>query len=133
VDRARTREAFGGPLADQGVVREWVARSRLEIERSRLLVLKAAWLMDTQGNAAARSEVAAIKVDAMETAHQVVNRAIQVHGAAGISNDTVLARLHAITRSLQIADGPNEVHLRTMGRLELKKYKTTSPAAKASA
>jgi acyl-CoA dehydrogenase len=132
-ERALSREAFGGPLADQGVVREWVARSRLEIERSRLLVLKAAWLMDTQGNAAARSEVAAIKVDAMETAHQVVNRAIQVHGAAGISNDTVLARLHAITRSLQIADGPNEVHLRTMGRLELKKYKTTSPAAKASA
>nr|WP_281285870.1 acyl-CoA dehydrogenase family protein [Nocardioides humi] len=126
--RAESRVAFGGPLADRGVVREWIARSRIEIERSRLLVLKAAWLMDTAGNAAARSEVAAIKVDAMETAHRVVDRAIQVHGAAGISDDTVLSRLYAITRALQIADGPNEVHLRTIGRLELSRRREADAA-----
>lgn len=120
--RAVTREAFGGPLARRGVVREWIARSRMEIDQIRLLTLKAAWLMDTAGNAAARSEVAAIKVAAMETAHAVVNRAVQVHGAAGVSDDTVLARLFAITRALQIADGPNEVHLRTIARLELAPY-----------
>ena len=120
--RAVRREAFGGPLADRGVVREWIARSRVEIDQIRLLVLKSAWLMDTRGNASARSEVAAIKVAAMEVAHNVVDRAVQVHGAAGVSNDTVLARLYAITRALQIADGPNEVHLRTIARLEMKKY-----------
>ena len=111
--RARAREAFGGPLAEQGVVREWIARSRMEIDQIRLLILKAAWLMDTRGNAAARTEVAAIKVAAMEVAHRVVDRAVQTYGAAGVSDDTVLARLFAITRALQIADGPNEVHLRT--------------------
>ena len=122
-ERATTRIAFGGPLSDQGVVREWIARSRIEIDQINLLVMKASWLMDTQGNAAARSEVAAIKVAAMEVAHHVVDRAVQTYGAAGVSNDTVLARLHAITRALQIADGPNEVHLRTVARLEVKKYK----------
>jgi acyl-CoA dehydrogenase len=121
--RALTREAFGGPLAQRGVVREWIARSRMEIDQIRLLTFKAAWLMDTRGNAAARSEVAAIKVAAMETAHQVVNRAVQTFGAAGVSDDTVLARLFAITRALQIADGPNEVHLRTIARLELERYR----------
>jgi len=121
--RALTREAFGGPLAQRRVVREWIARSRMEIDQIRLLTFKAAWLMDTRGNAAARSEVAAIKVAAMETAHQVVNRAVQTFGAAGVSDDTVLARLFAITRALQIADGPNEVHLRTIARLELERYR----------
>jgi acyl-CoA dehydrogenase len=120
--RALTREAFGGPLAERGVVREWIARSRMEIDQIRLLVLKAAWLMDTRGNAAARSEVATIKVAAMETAHRVVDRAVQTFGAAGVSDDTVLARLFAITRALQIADGPNEVHLRTIARLELQRH-----------
>jgi acyl-CoA dehydrogenase len=120
--RAVSREAFGEPLARRGVVREWIARSRMEIDQIRLLTLKASWLMDTAGNAAARSEVAAIKVAAMETAHRVVDRAVQVHGAAGVSADTVLARLYAITRALQIADGPNEVHLRTIARLELAAY-----------
>ncbi|MCF8571914.1 acyl-CoA dehydrogenase family protein [Gordonia sp. HY002] len=122
-ERAASRIAFGGPLSDQGVVREWIARSRIEIDQINLLVMKASWLMDTQGNAAARSEVAAIKVAAMEVAHHVVDRAVQTFGAAGVSNDTVLARLYAITRALQIADGPNEVHLRTVARLEVKKYK----------
>jgi acyl-CoA dehydrogenase len=121
--RALAREAFGGPLADQGVVREWIARSRIEIEQLRLLVLKSAWLMDTVGNKAARMEVAAIKVAALDVAHRVVDRAVQLHGAAGVSDDTVLARLFAITRALRIADGPDEVHLRTVARLELDKYR----------
>ncbi|MGW4914460.1 acyl-CoA dehydrogenase family protein [Streptomyces sp. NPDC004270] len=120
--RALTRSAFGGPLAEQGVVREWIARSRIEIEQLRLLVLKSAWLMDTSGNAAARTEVAAIKVAALEVAHRVVDRAVQAHGAAGVSDDTVLARLYAITRALRIADGPDEVHLRTVARRELARY-----------
>ncbi|MFI6362418.1 acyl-CoA dehydrogenase family protein [Nocardia sp. NPDC050630] len=121
--RSLERIAFGGPLADRGVIREWIARSRIEIDQIRLLVLKSAWLIDNYGNAAARSEVAAIKVSAMEVAHTVVDRAVQTYGAAGVSDDTVLARLYAITRALQIADGPNEVHLRTIARLELKKHK----------
>ncbi|MGW3126330.1 acyl-CoA dehydrogenase family protein [Streptomyces sp. NPDC001076] len=120
--RALSRTAFGGPLAEQGVVREWIARSRIEIEQLRLLVLKSAWLMDTSGNAAARTEVAAIKVAALEVAHRVVDRAVQAHGAAGVSDDTVLARLYAITRALRIADGPDEVHLRTVARRELARY-----------
>jgi acyl-CoA dehydrogenase len=121
-ERAVAREAFGEPLARRGVVREWIARSRMEIDQIRLLTLKAAWLMDTSGNAAARSEVAAIKVAAMETAHAVVNRAVQTFGAAGVSDDTILSRLFAITRALQIADGPTEVHLRTIARIELEPY-----------
>jgi acyl-CoA dehydrogenase len=121
--RATTRVAFGEPLARRGVVGEWIARSRLEIDQIRLLTFKAAWLMDTRGNAAARSEVAAIKVAAMETAHMVVNRAVQTFGAAGVSDDTVLSRLFSITRALQIADGPTEVHLRTIARIELQAYK----------
>ncbi|WP_328843882.1 acyl-CoA dehydrogenase family protein [Streptomyces sp. NBC_00258] len=121
--RTLTRTAFGGALAEQGVVREWIARSRIEIEQLRLLVLKSAWLMDTSGNAAARTEVAAIKVAALEVAHRVVDRAVQAHGAAGVSDDTVLARLFAITRALKIADGPDEVHLRTVARRELTKYR----------
>ena len=121
-ERSLSRVAFGGPLAAQGVVREWIARSRIEIEQLRLLVLKSAWLMDTVGNQAARLEVAAIKVAALEVAHRVVDRAVQAHGAAGVSDDTVLARLFSITRALKIADGPDEVHLRTVARLELAKY-----------
>lgn len=126
--RAQARVAFGGPIAEQGVVREWVARSRMEIDQIRLYTLKAAWLMDTQGNAAARTEVAAIKVAAMETAHKVVDRAVQTWGGAGVNDDTVLSRLYALTRALQIADGPNEVHLRTIGRRELKQYAHLRPA-----
>jgi len=120
--RARSRVAFGGPLAEQGVVREWIGRSRMEIDQIRLYTFKAAWLMDTHGNAAARTEAAAIKVAAMEVAHAVVNRAVETWGAAGVSDDTVLARLFSITRALQIADGPTEVHLRSIALQELKKY-----------
>jgi acyl-CoA dehydrogenase len=126
--RVLARTAFGGPLSDQGVVREWIARSRIEIDQIRLLVLKSAWLMDTIGNSAARMEVAAIKVAALDVAHRVVSRAVQAHGAAGVSDDTVLARLFAITRALQIADGPDEVHLRTVARQELRRYDATSGA-----
>ncbi len=125
-ERTLSRVAFGGPLADQGVVREWIARSRIEIEQLRLLVFKSAWLMDTVGNAAARMEVAAIKVAALDVAHRVVDRAVQAHGAAGVSDDTVLARLFSITRALRIADGPDEVHLRTVARQELAKHKEKS-------
>ncbi|MDN3482708.1 acyl-CoA dehydrogenase family protein [Arthrobacter sp. APC 3897] len=122
--RARSREAFGGPLAQQGVVQEWIARSRIEIEQARLLVLKSAWLMDTVGNAAARTEVAAIKVSALQVAQQVLDRAIQVHGAAGVSEDTPLARMYALTRALRIADGPDEVHLRTIAKQELNRVES---------
>lgn len=120
--RAASREAFGGPLSEQGVVREWIGRSRMEIDQIRLHTFKAAWLMDTRGNAAARTEAAAIKVAAMEVAHKVVDRAVQTWGAAGVSDDTVLARLYALTRALQVADGPTEVHLRSIALQELKKY-----------
>ncbi len=121
--RVLHRHAFGGPLADQGVVREWIARSRIEIDQTRLLVLRAAWAIDTAGNAAARMEVAAIKVAALEVAHRVLDRAIQAHGAAGVSDDTALARMYTLTRALRIADGPDEVHLRTVARSELGKYR----------
>lgn len=126
--RALAREAFGGPLADQGVIQQWIAWSRIEIDQARLLVLKAAWLMDTQGNRAARTEVAEIKVAALHAAHNVVDRALQTHGGMGVSDDTVLAHLYAITRALRIADGPDEVHLRTIGRRELRKYRDAAPA-----
>jgi acyl-CoA dehydrogenase len=126
-ERTLSRVAFGGPLADRGVVREWIARSRIEIEQLRLLVLRSAWLMDTVGNEGARMEVAAIKVAALDVAHRVVDRAVQAHGAAGVSDDTVLARLFSITRALKIADGPDEVHLRTVARQELAKYKEKTP------
>jgi acyl-CoA dehydrogenase len=125
-ERVRTRVAFGGPLAEQGVVQEWIARSRIEIEQARLLTLKASWLMDTAGNKAARTEVAAIKVSALAVAHQVLDRALQAHGAAGISDDTPLARMYAIARALRIADGPDEVHLRTIAKLELRRQEIAS-------
>lgn len=124
--RALTREAFGGPLARQGVIQEWIARSRIEIEETRLLVLKTAWLIDAHGNRSARTEVAAIKVSALATAQRVLDRALQTHGAMGVSDDTVLARLYALTRALRIADGPDEVHLRTVARRELRRYEESA-------
>jgi acyl-CoA dehydrogenase len=125
-ERVRSRVAFGGPLADQGVVQEWIARSRIEIEQARLLTLKASWVMDTAGNKAARMEVAAIKVSALAVAQQVLDRALQAHGAAGISEDTPLARMYATARALRIADGPDEVHLRTIAKLELRRQTAES-------
>jgi acyl-CoA dehydrogenase len=125
-ERARNRVAFGRPLAEQGVVREWIARSRIEIDQARLLTLKASWLIDTVGSKAARVEVAAIKVAALAAAQSVLDRALQVHGAAGVSDDTPLARMYALTRALRIADGPDEVHLRTIARLELDRQAAES-------
>jgi acyl-CoA dehydrogenase len=121
--RALDRQAFGGPIADQGVVRDWIAEARIRIEQARLLVLKAAWLMDTVGNKGAAFEIAAIKVVAPDTARWVIDRAIQVYGAAGVSQDTPLAYLYAHARTLQIADGPDEVHRRSVARQELAKWK----------
>jgi acyl-CoA dehydrogenase len=119
VARAVSREAFGGPLADQGIVQGLIAESRLQIEQARLLVLKTAHLIDTVGARAARAEVAAIKIAAARAACDVIDRAIQVHGGAGVSQDTPLARFYATARTLRLVDGPDEVHLRTVARTEL--------------
>ncbi|NEA22487.1 acyl-CoA dehydrogenase family protein [Actinomadura bangladeshensis] len=121
-ERAVSRVAFGGPLAKQGVVREQIAESRMAIEQARLLTLKTAWLIDKHGVQAARSEVAAIKVIAPRVALEVVDRAIQVHGGAGVSGDTPLAAMWAGLRTLRLADGPDEVHVRSVARAELGKY-----------
>jgi acyl-CoA dehydrogenase len=119
--RAVTRSTFGSPIARHGVVQEWIAESRLAIEQARLLVLKTAWLIDTVGAKGARTEVAAIKVAAPRAASYVLDKAIQVHGAAGVSGDTPLAEAWAQLRTLHLADGPDEVHLRSVAREELRK------------
>lgn len=127
-ERARSRVAFGAPLADQGVVMEAIARSRMEIEQARLLTLQAAHLMDTVGNKTARAEIAMIKVAAPAMAVRVLDRAIQVHGGAGMCEDFGLARAWAHSRALRVLDGPDEVHRRTVARLELRKRQTAAPA-----
>ena len=119
--RAKSRIAFGRPLADQGVVMEAIANSRIEIEQARLLTLKAAHLMDTVGNKVARAEIAMIKVVAPNMALGVIDRAIQLHGGAGICEDFGLSAAWAHARTLRLADGPDEVHRRAVARLELKK------------
>ncbi|AUS77224.1 acyl-CoA dehydrogenase [Actinoalloteichus sp. AHMU CJ021] len=119
--RAATRTTFGRRLSDQGVVREWVAESRVRIDQCRLLVLRAAWLMDREGNRAARDEIQGIKIAVPRAVEWVVDRAVQIHGAAGVSQDLPLARFWAIARSLRIADGPDEVHLRSLGRREIER------------
>jgi len=120
-ERVKSREAFGKPLAEQGVIMEWIADSRMEIEQSRLLTLKAAHMMDRVGNKEARAEIAMIKVVAPNTALRVLDHAIQAHGAAGVSEDFPLAYFWASTRTLRLADGPDEVHRAQVARLELKK------------
>jgi acyl-CoA dehydrogenase len=122
VERAKARTAFGGPVADQGVVRDWIAEARWRIEQARLLVLKTAWLLDTIGNRAARTEISAIKVVAPNTALWVLDKAIQVYGGMGVSEDTPLAAMWAHARSLRIADGPDEVHNMVVARRELGRY-----------
>ncbi|GAA3608273.1 acyl-CoA dehydrogenase family protein [Microlunatus ginsengisoli] len=119
-ERANARVAFGRSLAEQGVIREWVAESRIQLEALRLLVLKTAWLMDTVGNKRATTEIAAIKIAVPRAVQQIVDRAIQVFGGAGVSADTPLAGLYAAIRSLRLADGPDEVHLNSLGRAELR-------------
>jgi acyl-CoA dehydrogenase len=120
--RVRERTAFGKPLAEQGVIQQWIADSRIEIEQVRLLVFKTAWLMDTVGNKGARIEISAIKVAAPDVALRVIDRAIQAHGALGVSNDAPLASMYAHVRTLRLADGPDEVHRMSVARRELRKY-----------
>jgi acyl-CoA dehydrogenase len=120
--RVRARTAFGKALAEQGVIQEWIADSRIEIEQVRLLVLKTAWLMDTAGNKGARIEISAIKVAAPDVALRVIDRAIQAHGALGVSDDAPLASMYAHVRTLRLADGPDEVHRMSVARRELRKY-----------
>jgi acyl-CoA dehydrogenase len=120
IERAKIRTAFGSTIADKGVVQDWIAESRLRIDQARLLVLRAAWLIDTQGNRAARQEVSAIKVVAPRTALWVIDKAIQVHGGMGVSDDTPLAGMWANMRTLQLADGPDEVHKMVIARRELR-------------
>jgi acyl-CoA dehydrogenase len=120
--RAKSRIAFGGPLADKGVVQETIANCRIEIDQARLLTLHAAWLMDTVGNKEARGAISAIKVAVPLMASRVVDRAMQVHGAAGLSQDFPLADAYALQRYLRLADGPDEVHRGVVAKLELRKY-----------
>ena len=120
--RALQRSAFGKPLSEQGVVREWIADARVQVEQLRLLVLKTAWLMDTVGNKGAHTEIQAIKIATPRAVVDILDRAIQLHGAGGVSQDFPLAELWAGARTLQLADGPDEVHQRSLARRELKKY-----------
>jgi acyl-CoA dehydrogenase len=121
--RAIQRSAFGGPLANQGVIQDWIAESRVRIESARLLVLKTAWLMDTVGNKGAHTEIQAIKIATPAMTEWVLDKAIQTHGAGGISQDFPLAHLWASARTLRFADGPDEVHKRSLARRELNKYR----------
>ena len=122
--RALARTPFGRPLADQGVVQDWIAESRVRLEQARLLVLKAAWLMDTAGNKGAHTEIQAIKIITPGTVEWIIDKAIQTYGAAGVGQDTPLARLWAAARTLRLADGPDEVHKRSLARRELNRYRS---------
>jgi acyl-CoA dehydrogenase len=128
-NRARNRVAFGRPLAEQGVVQQSIAKSRNEIDQARLLCEKAAWTIDQHGNRAAHLLVSQIKAVAPQVACDVIDRAIQVHGAAGVSDDTPLARLYGWHRAMRIFDGPDEVHLRTIARAEIGREKSAFAAA----
>lgn len=122
ITRAQNRVSFGSPLVDQGVIQQWIALSRIDIEQARLLTLKAAWMIENHGAKAARMEIAAIKVVAPKVALSVIDRAIQVHGGAGVGPDTPLPRMYSGVRSLRFADGPDEVHLRDIARREVKEH-----------
>jgi len=122
--RAAARVTFGAPVATRSNVQDWIAESRIEIEMARLLTMKTAWLMDTVGNKHARTEIAAIKVAAPQVALKVIDRAIQVHGGGGVSDDFPLASMYAHMRTLRLADGPDEVHKMTIARRELRRHAT---------
>ena len=124
--RVQSRVAFGKKLAEQGTIRADIAESRMEIEQARLLMLKAAYMMDTVGNKAAQAEIAMIKVIAPNVALRVIDRAIQAHGAAGVCQDTFLASAWANSRTLRLADGPDEVHIESIAKGELSKYSVRS-------
>jgi acyl-CoA dehydrogenase len=119
--RAQSRVTFGQPVSDRANIQDWIAESRIEIEMARLLTMKAAWLMDTVGNKHARMEISAIKVAAPNVALRVIDRAIQVHGGGGVSDDFPLAMMYAHVRTLRLADGPDEIHKRTIARGELRR------------
>ncbi|MDI9914223.1 acyl-CoA dehydrogenase family protein [Rhodococcus sp. IEGM 1379] len=123
VRRTLSRDAFGGPISDQGVVRTWIAESRMEIEQARLLVLKTAWIIDQMGVKEAAIEIAAVKVIAPRVARSVLERSIQCHGGGGVTEDFPIARMWASARILGIADGPDEVHIRSVARTEIRKYR----------
>ena len=128
--RADSRIAFGSALSErERTFADWIAEARIEIEKSRLLILKTAWLMDTVGNKEAKTEIAAIKVDAPNIALNVVDRAIQIHGGLGVTEDVPLAGFWAHLRAMRIADGPDEVHKRTIARHELRKHRRAADDA----
>ena len=122
IQRTIGRETFGKELVKQGVIQEWIAQARIDIEQARLLVLKAAWMIDNVGAKGARKEIAAIKVAVPQMAERIIDHTIQSYGGAGVSQDTPLARLYAGIRTLRIVDGPDEVHIRDIARLEIKPY-----------
>ena len=122
IKRTIGRETFGKELVQQGVIQEWIAQARIDIEQARLLVLKAAWMIDNVGAKVARKEIAAIKVAVPQMAERIIDHAIQSYGGAGVSQDTPLAGLYAGIRTLRIVDGPDEVHIRDIARLEIKPY-----------
>ena len=121
--RAQQRVTFGRPLADRANIQDWIAEARIAIEQARLLTLKAAWMMDTAGNKAAKTEIAAIKVAVPQMALEILDRAVQVHGAAGVTDDFPLASAWAHLRTLRLADGPDEVHKRAIAKIELARYR----------
>jgi acyl-CoA dehydrogenase len=122
IKRTVSREAFGKELVKQGVIQEWIAQARIDIEQARLLVLKAAWMIDTVGAKGARKEIAAIKVAVPQMAERIIDHAIQSYGGAGVSQESPLAAMYAGVRTLRIVDGPDEVHIRDIARLEIKPY-----------
>ena len=124
-ERAWTRTAFGGPLAERGVVREFMAESRIMLESLRLLVLKTAWLMDTVGNREAHTEIQAIKIAVPRAVQRIIDETMQLCGAEGLSQDSPLTDLFVAARGLRLADGPDAVHLATLGRAELRKHRPT--------
>jgi acyl-CoA dehydrogenase len=127
--RADAREAFGHPVSHYGNIRDWIAESRIELEMARLVVMKTAWLMDTVGNQHARIEISGIKFAVPEICLRIVDRAIQVHGAGGVSNDFPLAAMYAGLRTLRLADGPDEVHKLSLARQELRRQRDRREAA----
>jgi acyl-CoA dehydrogenase len=134
IDRAGRRSTFGSPLVERGVIREWIADSRMEIDQARLYTLRTAQLMDTVGNRAAASEISGIKVVVPNMAGRVIDRAMQVFGGAGLCQETPLARMYAETRIVRIADGPDEVHRRALARTELRRFEVaTTPAPSGAA